>query len=383
MSSNEVAVRATTDGGGALSVRPDQIEWDPQQQAALAQIGVADAPRGDQLVLMHVSQRTGLDPFARQIYMVGRKDDEAPGGMRWTIQTGIDGFRVISERHPQYAGVGDAEWCGEDGVWRDVWVERKPPVAARYTVYRKDWDHPVRAVAHFAEYAQTKYNGDLVKKWRTSPALMIAKCAEALARRRACPQDLSAVYSDEEMDHADNPPPVIVQAEREAPAEPDWDALIAQHESAGDLAALGETWKLARGIRPNDSALLDRIAAAAERVKATQGEESSGPTGDTSAEKSQTKPTDESAAAQSDPADAASHLMGEMQKRRLFALLGEREIKSRDGRLRFANHALERDDLTSFGQLTANDASRLINQLEGLQRNSPAGPEQAPPPEEN
>ena len=122
---------------------------------------------------------------------------------------------------------------------------------------------------------------------------------------------------------------------------------------------------------------------AAERVKTTQGEESPGPTGDTSAEKSQTKPTDESAAAQSDPADAASHLMGEMQKRRLFALLGEREIKSRDGRLRFANHALERDDLTSFGQLTANDASRLINQLEGLQRNSPAGPEQAPPPEEN
>lgn len=44
MSSNEVAVRVTTDGGGALSVRPDQIEWDPQQQAALAQIRVADAP---------------------------------------------------------------------------------------------------------------------------------------------------------------------------------------------------------------------------------------------------------------------------------------------------------------------------------------------------
>ncbi|MBA2696631.1 MAG: hypothetical protein H0U62_12520, partial [Actinobacteria bacterium] len=152
------------------------------------------------------------------------------------------------------------------------------------------------------------------------------------------------------------------------------------HESAGELAALGETWKLARGMRPNDNALLDRIAAAAERVKATptQGEESPGPTGDTRAEKSQTKSTDEPTAAQADPADAASHLMGEMQKRRLFALLGEREIKSRDGRLRFANHALERDDLTSFAQLTANDASRLINQLEELQRNSPAGPEQAP-----
>nr|MBA2695289.1 hypothetical protein [Actinomycetota bacterium] len=90
MSSNEVAVRATTDGGGALSVRPDQIEWDPQQQAALAQIGVADAPRGDQLVLMHVSQRMGLDPFAKEIYMIGRWDPEA-GRKKWAIQVGIDG----------------------------------------------------------------------------------------------------------------------------------------------------------------------------------------------------------------------------------------------------------------------------------------------------
>jgi recombination protein RecT len=104
---------------------------------------------------------------------------------------------------------------------------------------------------------------------------------------------------------------------------------------------------------------------------------------DPESEQTAAAPTGEPAAAQADPADAASHLMGEMQKRRLFALLAEREIKSRDGRLRFANHALERDDLTSFGQLTANDASRLINQLEGLQRNSPAGPEQAPPPKEN
>jgi len=104
---------------------------------------------------------------------------------------------------------------------------------------------------------------------------------------------------------------------------------------------------------------------------------------DPEAEQTAAAPTDEPTAAQSDPADAASHLMGETQKGRLFALLGKREIKSRDGRLRFANHALERDDLTSFAQLTANDASRLINQLEELQRNSPAGPEQAPPPGEN
>lgn len=334
---------ATVQGLGTLTLQGSQGDWTDPQRAALAQIGVADAPRGDQLVLLHVAQRTGLDPFARQIYMIGRKDSDAPGGKKWTIQTGIDGFRVISERHPQYAGVGDAEWCGQDGVWRDVWVEKKAPTAARYTVYRKDWDHPVRAVAHFDEYVQRGYNGEPQAKWRTSPALMIAKCSEALARRRAFPQDLSAVYSDEEMDHVDNPPPVIVQAEREAPPEPDWDGLIAHHESAGELAALGETWKLARGMRPNDGALLDRIAAAAERVKATptQGEESPGSTGDTPAEKSQTN--------------------------RLFALLRDGAVsgKDRDVRLRIVSRILNRvPEVGSFGELSAADVERVNSFLQ-------------------
>jgi len=345
---------ATVQGLGTLTLQGSQGDWTEPQRAALAQIGVADAPRGDQLVLLHVAQRTGLDPFARQIYMIGRSDSDAPGGKKWTIQTGIDGFRVISERHPQYAGAGDAEWCGEDGVWRDVWVEKKPPTAARFSVYRKDWDHPVRAVAHFAEYAQTKYNGDLVAKWRTSPALMIAKCAEALARRRACPQDLAAVYSDEEMGHVDNPPPVIVQAEREQSDEPDWDALIARHETARDVTALWDLRKLAQGIRPNDGALLNKIAEAWQRAKTaagaapTQGEESPGPTGDTPAEKSQTN--------------------------RLFGLLRDGAVpgKDRDVRLRIVSRILNRvPAVGSFDDLSAADVE-TVNYFLQRQKNDGA-----------
>jgi len=95
-----------------------------------------------------------------------------------------------------------------------------------------------------------------------------------------------------------------------------------------------------------------------------------------------TAPAD-SAQARPDPADPASHPVGRTQMRRLFALLKDRGIESDEARHRFAAHALERDDLESFKQLSASDASRLITQLEALQRNSPAGPEHAPPPEEN
>ena len=94
---------------GALALRSDQIEWTPQQSAALAQIGIDKAPLGDQQVFMHVSQRTGLDPWSKQIYMIER-------GGKWTIQTAIDGFRVIAERRPEYAGQLEPEWCGQIGT---------------------------------------------------------------------------------------------------------------------------------------------------------------------------------------------------------------------------------------------------------------------------
>lgn len=331
---------ATTQGSGALALRGDQVDWTEMQQAALAQIGVADAPRGDQLVLLHVSQRTGLDPFARQISMIGRNDNTAPGGKKWTIQTGIEGFRVVSERHPQYGGVTDpdAEWCGEDGVWRDVWLDdTKPPVAARFGVLRKDFPHPVRAVARYSEYVQTKYSGEPNSMWRKMGAHMLAKCAEALARRKAFPQDLGNVYTDDEMGHVDNPPPVVIQSERVQPAaestEPDWDALIAEGEAARDPGKVWDLRKLAQGMRPNDGALLNKIAQAWERTKAA-------------------------AAA----ADAATQPANESQMRRIFALLKKRGI-GEDGRLAAASMALERD-IGSFKDLTANDASRLIARLE-------------------
>lgn len=163
-------------GGSTLVVRSDQTDWSATQRAALTQIGVDEAPEADVAVFFHVCQRTRLDPFSRQIYMIGRHDPQT-GSKKWTIQTGIDGFRLVSERHPAYDGMDPIQWCGDDGVWRDVWTDpRRPPVAARCTIYRSDKPRPFTAVARYAEFVETRRDGTPNRMWATKQAHMIGKC---------------------------------------------------------------------------------------------------------------------------------------------------------------------------------------------------------------
>jgi phage recombination protein Bet len=174
-----------------LVLKADQDFWSDSQIAALSQLGLSRASKGDLQVFFHQSQRTGLDPFARQIYMIER-------GGRYTIQTSIDGFRIVAQRSGNYGGQTMAEWCGTDGVWKDIWLESTPPVAARIGVYYKGSDKATYASAKWDSYANPSS-----PIWKKMPDLMLAKCAEALALRKAFPNDLSGVYTTEEMNQAD------------------------------------------------------------------------------------------------------------------------------------------------------------------------------------
>ena len=166
--------------------------------------------------------RTGLDPFARQIYSIQRRSKNQDTG-QWEMirqtQVSVDGLRLVAERTGKYCGQLGPYWCGPDGQWKEVWLDTNAPSACKVGVLRTDFKEPLWAVALYKAYVQLvkdTASKDYVPNsmWKKMPELMLAKCAESLALRKAFPMELSGLYSPDEMGQAEN---VVVEAPKHAP----------------------------------------------------------------------------------------------------------------------------------------------------------------------
>lgn len=227
-------------GGILLPTTADPAEWTADQKALLDFAGLVvrkkgkdpfPAPRSTVVAFLQQCERTGLDPIARQIYAIER-------GGKWTIQVSIDGMRLVAQRSGLYRGQSRAQWTDgskirvpmrdidgsivrdgdgsivwEEGFhWVDVWTSKEHPVAARVSVYKHDFEEPMVAVARWDSYVVENdewQNGQktgrkvIADQWEKRGDSQLAKCAEALALRKAFPMDLSGLYTTEEMEHLD------------------------------------------------------------------------------------------------------------------------------------------------------------------------------------
>lgn len=141
-------------------------------------------------LFLYTCKNAGLDPLLKQIYAIKR-------GNAMTIQTSIDGLRSIAERTGRYAPGEEAKYTYDSS---------NEIVSATVYVKKMTMDgtwHQVASTAFFEEYAQ-RYNGKLSQFWGKFPHVMIQKCAEAHALRKAFPFELASLYTTVEMSNGLN-----------------------------------------------------------------------------------------------------------------------------------------------------------------------------------
>ena len=230
----------TTNGKHELAPR-SEMEIS-REQVELIKRTIAKGTTDDEFQLfLHSAKRMGLDPLAKQIHAVKRWS-VADNREIMSIQVSIDGYRLIADRTGNYAP-GKANTYAHD-------ESGKLQSATAYVMkfVRGTWIE-TSATAHMSEYAQTKKDGSFTAMWATKPHVMLGKCAEALALRRAFPAELSGVYTDDEMAQADNE--VITVSKPAAPS------------AKTPLQAAQECWKGAWTAvqATNDQALINAVKA--------------------------------------------------------------------------------------------------------------------------
>jgi phage recombination protein Bet len=170
----------------ALALAPSPAPVVTRDQLELIKRTVAVGATDAELELfLFDCQRRGVHPLHRLIHFTKR-------GGRYTPITSIDFLRGRAHDTGEMAGSDDP-------------VFDKDARTATVTVHRitRGTRYPYTATARYNEYVPDpgpNGRGDVM--WKRMPHVMLGKCAEALALRKAFPQQLGGLYVKEELEQA-------------------------------------------------------------------------------------------------------------------------------------------------------------------------------------
>jgi phage recombination protein Bet len=178
-----------------LAVREER-QFTTDQIDLIRRTVAKDASDEELALFLYTANSRGLDPLLRQIHAVSRFDKRLNRNVM-TIQTGIDGYRLIAERTGAYAGNDDPEFEYTANANAD-----SLPTSATVTVYKivQGMRCPFTARARWSEYFPGEGAGAFM--WKRMPHTMLGKCAESLALRKAFPAEMGGLFVHEEMDQA-------------------------------------------------------------------------------------------------------------------------------------------------------------------------------------
>lgn len=206
-----------------------------RQQTELIKNTIAKGASDDELkMFLYVCERTRLDPFTKQIHLVPRWDGRLGKEVRTPI-VGIDGLRSVAERTGSYAGNDDPTFDDE-----------AKPTKATVTVYKIVQGIRVgfTASARWEQYVpmskDKKTGAPYISSplWNKMPHLMLGKCAEALALRKAFPAVMSGLYVAEELAHVQPGAPQQATGGHGGGVESDFDKAIRMIKATVDADGL-------------------------------------------------------------------------------------------------------------------------------------------------
>src|SRR5664280_2195161 len=150
----------------ALATTRPQTDWDEEQVRLIKDVLTTKLTDNEFSLFAQVCHRTGLDPFTRQIYAIKRRQNvDGQWVEKMTIQTGIDGYRVIAEKTGEYAG-GDEPVEGPPCGCGDTKFGAHPEhMAITVNRIKQGLMCPTSDRARFHEYVQTVSGGAPNSMW--------------------------------------------------------------------------------------------------------------------------------------------------------------------------------------------------------------------------